>query len=633
MILTGQFYSESPTDDAEGIMKRNSCVAAGAFACLVALLAAGCRSPFQHRTAADRAAGDIIRLQQRKALGRTEPFAIERPADTLRRRLMLDQTLPHSGAASLNTKDLRPIEHWPADGYLHEHFGPAEQPAPGAAAQGLRITLMDALQIGARNSRDYQSRKEDVFRAALDLDLERDDFRASFAGALQTLISVNRSGDSTVTGTEQSASASVTRRLKSGATITTSLALDLVKLLTQDEDSARGLLADATIALPLLRGASRHIVAEPLTQAERDVIYAIWTFERYKRTLAVEIASGYLNVLRQLDEVRNREASHRRLRTAELRARRLADAGRLPDIQVDQAMQDELRARNRWIQAQQTYARRLDAFKVILGLPADARVDLDTAELDRLGKAMAGFAPAPEGAPSGPPGQAAAAAPGKGGPLELDEAVALKLALENRLDLRAVVGKVYDAQRQVVVAADDLRADVTLQGSGSVGASRSVGSATSRNANLHARRGKYEALLKLDLPLERTAERNAYRESYIDLERAVRSVQETEDQVKLQIRNHLRSLLESRESLLIQQQATEVAQRRVDSTDMFLQAGRAQIRDVLDAQEALVAAQNALTAATVNYWVAELELQRDMGVLRVDENGLWQEYVHEEANQ
>jgi outer membrane protein TolC len=59
---------------------------------------------------------------------------------------------------------------------------------------------------------------------------------------------------------------------------------------------------------------------------------------------------------------------------------------------------------------------------------------------------------------------------------------------------------------------------------------------------------------------------------------------------------------------------------------MLLEAGRVQIRDILEAQEALLSAQNALTAAVINYRITELELQRDMGLLKVDEKGLWQEF-------
>ena len=133
-------------------------------------------------------------------------------------------------------------------------------------------------------------------------------------------------------------------------------------------------------------------------------------------------------------------------------------------------------------------------------------------------------------------------------------------------------------------------------------------------------------LLGIDLPFERTAERNSYRNTLIAYERTVRDLQEAEDNVKFDVRNVLRSLLEARETIRIQAEAVRVAQRRVDSTDLFLQAGRAEIRDLLEAQNSLNSAQDALTSAVVNYRIGELRLQRDLGVLEVQNNGLWVEF-------
>ncbi|HPY77856.1 MAG TPA: TolC family protein, partial [Anaerohalosphaeraceae bacterium] len=129
-----------------------------------------------------------------------------------------------------------------------------------------------------------------------------------------------------------------------------------------------------------------------------------------------------------------------------------------------------------------------------------------------------------------------------------------------------------------------------------------------------------------NLPLERTAERNAYRKSYIALEEAVRNIQQLEDSIKLSIRSQLRDLLESREQVKIQALAVAVAEKRQKSVKMFLDAGRAQIRDLLDAQDALLSAQNQLTAAVIAYRIAELNIQRDMGVLQVNQTGLWKEF-------
>jgi outer membrane protein TolC len=113
------------------------------------------------------------------------------------------------------------------------------------------------------------------------------------------------------------------------------------------------------------------------------------------------------------------------------------------------------------------------------------------------------------------------------------------------------------------------------------------------------------------------------------MEKALRDENLLEDQVKLDIRNRLRTLLATRETIQIQVKSVQVAQKRVDSTTLFLEAGRAEIRDVLEAQESLLSAQNALTSAFVAYRTAELELQRDMGLLKVAADGLWKEYTPE----
>jgi len=128
--------------------------------------------------------------------------------------------------------------------------------------------------------------------------------------------------------------------------------VDLANLLTQGGSSTIRLAADPSVSIPLLRGSGRHIVTEPLTQAERQVIYTIWEFERFKRTFAVNIAQQYFSVLSQMDGVKNAEENYRGKIRSSRRSRRWADAGRLPAIQVDQAIQSELGARSGWIRSQ-----------------------------------------------------------------------------------------------------------------------------------------------------------------------------------------------------------------------------------------------------------------------------------------
>ncbi|MCK4850590.1 MAG: hypothetical protein KAT11_04520, partial [Phycisphaerae bacterium] len=61
----------------------------GLVLCLAAWLGAGCNKPADYRREADQAAAKIIEQKQVEALGRSEAFSIERPAETLRRQILL----------------------------------------------------------------------------------------------------------------------------------------------------------------------------------------------------------------------------------------------------------------------------------------------------------------------------------------------------------------------------------------------------------------------------------------------------------------------------------------------------------------------------------------------------------------
>ena len=58
-----------------------------------------------------------------------------------------------------------------------------------------------------------------------------------------------------------------------------------------------------------------------------------------------------------------------------------------------------------------------------------------------------------------------------------------------------------------------------------------------------------------------------------------------------------------------------------------METGRAIARDVLEAQEAKIEAENALIGALVDHTVAVLEFERDIEMLEVDEWGQWREGI------
>lgn len=549
------------------------------FFLILLLFVTGCRSAAWHKTKADDAAQANITQAQQNVLGYTEDMQIQSPENALRIKLLQSQKL--SGSMPPQTTN-----------------GIPELPDP------LVLTPTSALHVAARNSRAFQESKESVFSTALGLDFEKSEFRTTFATDAQANITEDRSAEDTVSAATASIPLDASRRFKNGISWTGSLAVDLVKLLTQSSASSLGIIADTSISIPLLRGAGRDIAAEPLRQAEQDMLYAIMEFESFKRSLAFDTFSGYLDVLQAASQIKNAEQNYESLTKSRERAKRLTEAGRLPAFQYDQTVQDELRARNRWIEAKEQYASQLDQFKFDLGLPPDARIELDDTILTELVDSLLNEDYA-ESLPS--------------------TEIAVRTALENRLDLQIAQMRVTDAERKISVAQDALRAEFTMGASIQTGESRSVATADKENANLDFDRSRVAGLLNIDLALDRRRERLQYRRSLISLESARRDAQEQEDRIKLEVRDAIRRLHQAREELQIQQQAATLADQRVHSTDMFLEAGRAQIRDVLEAREARVNARNALIRAAVNYRVAQLRYQRDTELLKMTMDGVMKE--------
>ncbi len=453
----------------------------------------------------------------------------------------------------------------------------------------LILPLAKALELAEFNSRTYQNEKEDVYLTALALTDARHDFSNRFSGLLNADWDKSP-GDETIAGGGQ---VGVARLLKTGATIGLNLSTEFLKHLTGDPRRTAASILALNIIQPLWRGAGKDIATEDLKQAERDVIYAIREFARFKKTFAVQIAGAYYRVLQQRVVVRNERNNYENLRIAGDRAAMVARAGRLPEFQADQARQDELRAKDRWIGALKRYFELLDVLKLDLALPIDTVIDLDENDLEQL--------------------QAA----GIVHP-EWEQAPAIAIALDHRQDLLVERDRVDDAKRKVTVAVRDLGPDVDLSFSASLPSKPDT-----RYTEFDTDDATYNAGLDVDLPFDRLTERNAYRRALIVLDRAKRELGRRTDQVKLDVRNAWRTLQQARQSYIIQQNSVALAGRRVDSTTLLLQAGRADTRDLLEARAALVESQNALVRALTDHTIARLEFYRDLGLLDVRTPEQW----------
>jgi len=455
------------------------------------------------------------------------------------------------------------------------------------------ISLVDAVGIAAHNNRDYRTRREQVYLSALALTLDRYLWKPIFSGVL--------SGEWADDGNDESISGSggisMSQLLYAGGSLTIDIATDLLRFMTGDPREAATSIMSMEIVQPLWRGFGRKVARENLTQAERDTLYEIREFERFRRTFAVNAATDYYRVLQQLDVVRNEWNNYRSLMLNRERAEAFAEEGRRPNFERDQARQDELQAKDRWISARENYYRQLDNFKIQLGLPTDAAIQLDRSELDKL------------------------EATGLAGPtLEREDSV--REALASRLDLMNARGRVEDAERKIEVAKNNLGADIDLVLQGSL-------ITDNRSKPLKFNRTSRSAGLDVDLPLDRKEERNAFRSALIALEQRKRDMSLLEDNIKLDVRQAWRDLDEATARNVIQQNSVELATKQVESVTLLLQLDRAVTRDLLEAQRSFLSAKNSLTGTLVDFRIALLRLWRDTGTLRIDEDGMWRENTRE----
>lgn len=455
------------------------------------------------------------------------------------------------------------------------------------------LTLAEAVAMATAHNRDYLRQKEQLYLIALDLSLARYRFDRQWFGAIDSTYTRNSTDESVGSDSRFG----FNQLLADGAQIGASVAIDWARFLTGDPQASLGSVLSATVSQPLLRGAGRKIVQENLTQAERNALYQIRSFSRFRQTFVVSVISEYYRVLQQKDSVENAERSYRSLLESQKRLELEAEAGLASPADFDEAKQRALGAENSWIQAQQRYEQVLDEFKVTLTLPTYAKVELDPNELKSLENLGVS-------------------------PVDYTQQTAIEVARNWRLDLANSSDRVEDAERRVLVAADNLGAELDLVGSVGV-------SSTDRNqvARLRFHEGTYTLGLNADLPLDRKAERNAYRESLIAANQQLRDYENDRDNIDLQVRDSLRTLRTAAETYRIQKIALELARRRLDTQRMLLEIGQTNVRLLLESEDDLLRAQNDLTRALVDHTIAKLSFYRDVGVLQVKPDGMWEEQV------
>jgi len=457
------------------------------------------------------------------------------------------------------------------------------------------FSLRDALAYAGRHGRRLQDAKEALYRAALDLTLERHLWTPQFVATVRadyTDFEEAAEFDQTLTNIADFA---VSQRLPFGGNVTArvvdTLVRDVNNHVTTGETGRMILDAD----IPLLRGFGQ-VAYESRYSAERELIYAVRVYENFRRAYFVDVASAYFNLQQLKTAIGNTYKSYLRRKEAWERADFVERVGRSRTISDASRAKSNLRqAEASLVSAKEQYESALDRFKVFVGMPVDQRLDVldqesdvDSHELDRLIAAVTAE--------------------------EAEE-----VAFRYRLDLLNTADEVDDAQRGVRNAENAILPDLDFR----AGLTANTDPLHRSTVTYATERTAWNAGVELRMT-DRKAERNAFRGALISLRQAERTYEEGKDNVRADVRRATRRIAQQENLRRIQELNVEENEMRLEAAKAQFDLGRTTNQDVVDAENDLLNALNDYADAVASYRVAILEFRRDTGTLRVTDDGHWQ---------
>ncbi|MGF1634002.1 MAG: TolC family protein [Phycisphaerae bacterium] len=453
---------------------------------------------------------------------------------------------------------------------------------PARLQELVSLDLFGSINFAVRNSRTYQSEMEQLYLAALSVTLERDAFEPGPFASIGSVVRHTDGFGNYQTALDVVGRAGVAQRLPYGGEVVASALVNVVESLNNNVVEGESAELALTATIPLLQGAG-IVNLEPLIQAERNLVYATRDFEAFRRSFAVQVSTQYFNIVTAQRSLQNRYRNYLSFVDLTERTQALFAAGNLTALQVQRSVQSLLNAEDALNDAQRTLEDQLDRYKLLLGMPI--RTELEVVPVEVVIERA-----------------------------DVDDPNVVPLALTYRLDLQTARDQVADARRRVNVAKNGLLPDLDVI------LDARVGSEPGESLlDIDRRTGDYSAGFSLDIPLDQLPERNRYRAALITLERENRGVQLLEDQVAVDVRAAVRAIRSAELTLELQRRGIELARQRLDFANESLLLGRTtDSRDVVEAQNDLLDAQDRFERARASLQVQILEFLRDTGTLRVD---------------
>lgn len=272
-----------------------------------------------------------------------------------------------------------------------------------------KLGYQEAIELGLIHSREYQEQLEDMFLQALSLTLNRYrfDVRPLNLNGVEpgTAVTYEHQPDDASNLRLGTTTAGVSKLLPAGGQFIAELTNNTLWLFSGSNQARTASTLAYSLVHPLMNGAGRNIAMEQLTQAERNVVYGIRTFARFRKDFYVTILTGtqalplpgtagggelaflirgarsptvgFYFLLFNLQRLRNQGTNVQSLESLIADLEKLAEAGRATSLDVTQLKSSLASAERRQLILERFYLNQLDNFKVQLGLPPDVEVEID----------------------------------------------------------------------------------------------------------------------------------------------------------------------------------------------------------------------------------------------------------------
>jgi len=258
-----------------------------------------------------------------------------------------------------------------------------------------------AVELARLHSPEYQNTLENLYLAAMKVSQERFGYDVQFFGG-DSVLYKNVGSARTGSGAtwNQNANIGAKRAMATGGTWVVDLANSITWTLTGQGSWRAESLLNVGVTQPLLRGASRKVVLEKLTQTERDFLAELRKMVLFQQGHYTRIVTGtapqnvgvsfkggggFYRLLANQIQIQNQRQNIIGLEENLDRFVEMFAAGQVSDVyQVEETRQSLLMAQSRLLEQTNRYQASIESYISSLGLPPDLKVSINDPLLEQF---------------------------------------------------------------------------------------------------------------------------------------------------------------------------------------------------------------------------------------------------------